>query len=62
MSAAGGVMAAPVSRHHSVTCFIIVGIPAFVDIFHPRGGCNSFITCFGNRYTWIAHVQLSTCM
>ena len=55
-------MAAPVSHHHSVTCFSIVGIPAIVDIFHPRSGCNSFIVCFGNRYTWITHAcTISTC-
>ena len=52
----GGVMAAPVSHHHSVTCFIIVAIPAFVDIFHPRGGGNSFVACCGILYRWVTDV------
>ena len=47
----GGVMATPVSHHHSVTRFIIVGIPAFVYIFHPRGGGGLGPSCYGFNYT-----------
>ena len=49
----GGVMAAPVSHHHSITCFSIVVIPATVYIFHPRGGGNSFVASLGIHYTWV---------
>ena len=53
----GRVMAAPVSRHHSVTHFSIVVIPATVHIFHPRGGGNSFVASLGIYYTWVTRAS-----
>ena len=50
-------MTAPVSHHHSVTRFSIVGVPAIVYIFHPRGGGDGFVACGSTRYTWVTHVN-----